>query len=69
MKRRVYTLLQFFALNILFFAIYLNLIHKNSQTLTPVPASTNANVTRLAAIQEKKSIAAHNLKAKKEMAD
>jgi hypothetical protein len=51
MKKRVTRILNFFALNLLFFALYLNFVHKDSNglpepTTTPVTHSNNntANV-------------------------
>ena len=45
MKRRVRKIANFFAFNLLFFALYLNFIHKDKQaftTETTAAASTNA---------------------------
>ncbi len=36
MKKRVFTMLNFFAFNLLFFAVYLNFIHKDANTLPAV---------------------------------
>ncbi|MBA2745918.1 MAG: hypothetical protein H0U44_06820 [Flavisolibacter sp.] len=36
MKKRLFRILNFFALNVLFFALYLNFIHKDNNTITPV---------------------------------
>jgi hypothetical protein len=42
MKKRVSSIINFFAFNLLFFALYLNFIHKDSNTIptTPQPAAT-----------------------------
>jgi hypothetical protein len=44
MKKRISRVLNFFAFNLLFFALYLNFVHKdnNSQTL---PAASKSSVT------------------------
>lgn len=39
MKKRAFNLLNFLALNVLFFALYLNFIHKDANTLPAVAAS------------------------------
>lgn len=43
MKTRLFKVLNFFAFNILFFALYLNFIHEGSQA-APVPPPVNKNV-------------------------
>jgi hypothetical protein len=40
MKKRMFALLNFLALNVLFFAIYLNFIQKDTDTLPAVAASS-----------------------------
>jgi hypothetical protein len=47
MKKRISRVLNFFAFNLLFFALYLNFVHKdnNSQSL-PAPKSTVAATTK-----------------------
>ena len=35
MKRRIRKIANFFAFNLLFFALYLNFIHKDKATVTP----------------------------------
>jgi len=47
MKKRISRVLNFFAFNLLFFALYLNFVHKdnNSQSL-PVSKSTVASSTK-----------------------
>jgi hypothetical protein len=47
MKKRISRVLNFFAFNLLFFALYLNFVHKdnNSQTL-PASKSTVASATK-----------------------
>ena len=44
MKRRVRKIVNFFAFNLLFFALYLNFIHKDKAMTQPVPVQTNAAV-------------------------
>jgi len=45
MKKRLSRVLNFFAFNLLFFALYLNFIHKDSNTPAPISAkSTTASV-------------------------
>jgi len=44
MKRRIRKIVNFFAFNLLFFALYLNFIHKDT-TSEPVPVQTNATST------------------------
>jgi hypothetical protein len=46
MKRRIRKIVNFFAFNLLFFALYLNFIHKEKAGIESVPAaavSTNSN--------------------------
>ncbi len=42
MKRRIRKIVNFFAFNLLFFALYLNFIHKDKTISEPVPVQTNA---------------------------
>lgn len=42
MKKRLSRVLNFFAFNLLFFALYLNFIHKDSNTPTPIPSKSSA---------------------------
>ena len=43
MKKRISRVLNFFAFNLLFFALYLNFVHKdNNSQLAPAPKSSNA---------------------------
>ncbi|MGZ5286739.1 MAG: hypothetical protein ACXWV0_03930 [Flavisolibacter sp.] len=45
MKKRVSRVLNFFAFNLLFFALYLNFIHKdNVSAAVPAPQSTHTTV-------------------------
>ena len=44
MKKRISRVLNFFAFNLLFFALYLNFIHKDNNT-TASPAPKTANTT------------------------
>ncbi|MFL5811189.1 MAG: hypothetical protein ACJ749_16825 [Flavisolibacter sp.] len=44
MKKRISRVLNFFAFNLLFFALYLNFIHKDSNSQpSPAPKSTTAS--------------------------
>jgi len=43
MKRRARKVLNFFAFNLLFFALYLNFIHKDKSGVESVPVQTNTN--------------------------
>jgi hypothetical protein len=45
MKRRIRKIVNFFAFNLLFFALYLNFIHKDKTIGEPVPVQTNAAAT------------------------
>ena len=45
MKRRIRKIVNFFAFNLLFFALYLNFIHKDKAPSEPVPVQTNAAAT------------------------
>ncbi|HEV8283864.1 MAG TPA: hypothetical protein VGQ09_06125 [Chitinophagaceae bacterium] len=45
MKRRIRKIVNFFAFNLLFFALYLNFIHKDKAITEPVPVQTNAAAT------------------------
>ena len=56
MKKRMFALLNFLALNVLFFAIYLNFIQKDTDTLPAVAAS--AVVKSVAANEVKSGVAA-----------
>jgi hypothetical protein len=47
MKRRIRKIVNFFAFNLLFFALYLNFIHKDKTITEPVPVQTNAAATTL----------------------
>lgn len=49
MKKRTFNLLNFLALNVLFFAVYLNFIHKDANTLPTVSASSHAAARSIAA--------------------
>ena len=42
MKRRIRKIVNFFAFNLLFFALYLNFIHKDKAFSEPLPVQTNA---------------------------
>ena len=44
MKRRIRKIVNFFAFNLLFFALYLNFIHKDKTISQPIPVQTNAAV-------------------------
>lgn len=45
MKRRVRKIANFFAFNLLFFALYLNFIHKDKTAMPPAP-QVNASVNQ-----------------------
>lgn len=67
MKKRVFSLLNFLALNILFFAIYLNFIHKDTNVMpaisTAAPAKNLQNndlKTGVAAMAAKPKMLAEN---------
>jgi len=45
MKRRIRKIVNFFAFNLLFFALYLNFIHKDKAVAEPIPVQTNAAAT------------------------
>lgn len=61
MKRRIHKIANFFAFNLLFFALYLNFIHKDKavsltaadQTSVPADATVNSNITVLVKNPEK----------------
>jgi hypothetical protein len=42
MKRRIRKIVNFFAFNLLFFALYLNFIHKDKSVTLPVAVQSNA---------------------------
>lgn len=43
MKRRIRKIVNFFAFNLLFFALYLNFIHKDKGIVEPVPVKVNTS--------------------------
>jgi hypothetical protein len=45
MKRRVRKIVNFFAFNLLFFALYLNFIHKDKAGIESVPTAVSPNNT------------------------
>ena len=45
MKRRLRKVVNFFAFNLLFFALYLNFIHKDKPGVEPIPAQNNTATT------------------------
>jgi hypothetical protein len=45
MKRRAFKVLNFFAFNLLFFALYLNFIHKDKNVQEAIHASNSASYT------------------------
>lgn len=65
MKKRVFNVLNFLALNVLFFAIYLNFIHKDSNVLPAVSAASNVAVKSLAAEQLKNTVVVNTPQKKK----
>jgi hypothetical protein len=46
MKKRLSRVLNFFAFNLLFFALYLNFIHKDSNAVTNAPGKSNTATTQ-----------------------
>ncbi len=44
MKRRIRKIVNFFAFNLLFFALYLNFIHKDKAVVEPAPVKVNTEV-------------------------
>lgn len=47
MKKRIFQVLNFFAFNLLFFALYLNFVHKDKESIQTVSArQTTASVNR-----------------------
>lgn len=49
MKRRIRKIINFFAFNLLFFALYLNFIHKDRANIDVAPAVVNTSVNTGAA--------------------
>ena len=49
MKRRIRKIVNFFAFNLLFFALYLNFIHKDRANIDVAPAVVNTSVNNAAA--------------------
>lgn len=49
MKRRIRKIINFFAFNLLFFALYLNFIHKDRANADVAPAVVNTSVNNAAA--------------------
>ncbi len=45
MKRRIRKVVNFFAFNLLFFALYLNFIHKDKTGVETAPASVSTNAS------------------------
>jgi hypothetical protein len=45
MKRRIRKIVNFFAFNLLFFALYLNFIHKDKVIIESVPVKINTSAT------------------------
>ena len=48
MKRRIRKIINFFAFNLLFFALYLNFIHKDRSNADVTPAVVNTSVSNAA---------------------
>lgn len=46
MKKRISRILNFFAFNLLFFALYLNFVHRDNSQSVPVTKTAVANVTK-----------------------
>ena len=52
MKKRISRVLNFFAFNLLFFALYLNFIHKDSNAVAaPAPKSSTATSKRTVLVE------------------
>jgi len=49
MKRRIRKIVNFFAFNLLFFALYLNFIHKDRANIDVAPAVVNTSINNAAA--------------------
>lgn len=64
MKKRAFNLLNFLALNILFFALYLNFIHKDTNTLPAVSVAAAAASKRIASNEYKSDLPAAPQKQK-----
>jgi hypothetical protein len=59
MKRRIRKIVNFFAFNLLFFALYLNFIHKDKAFTQPVPIQTNsAASTQSGSLQDQGKVSA-----------
>ncbi len=56
MKKRVFNVLNFLALNVLFFALYLNFIHKDTNTLPAVSASAIVAAKSMASVKIKTAL-------------
>jgi hypothetical protein len=67
MKRRVRKIANFFAFNLLFFALYLNFIHKDkvvfSTEQSTVPATTNAAFSGTVLVKNPEKYLEHNKQA------
>ena len=64
MKKRTFNILNFLALNVLFFAVYLNFIHKDINTLPATSVSATA-VKSFATSQMKNPLASNLQQPKK----
>jgi len=64
MKKRVFNVLNFLSLNVLFFAIYLNFIHKDT-TAVPVISETTTMAKSLSTSQMKNPLASNLQQLKK----
>jgi len=65
MKKRAFNVLNFLALNVLFFALYLNFIHKDTNVLPAVSAASNVAVKNLAIEQMKNTVVVNEPQQKK----
>ena len=66
MKKRIFNVLNFLALNVLFFALYLNFIHKDVNQLPAVTAATQVAAKTLASNQLQNPVAVNNGQKKRE---
>ncbi len=55
MKRRAFKVLNFFAFNLLFFALYLNFIHKDKNVQEAIHASNAANYNTTVLVENTKT--------------
>ncbi|HEX2534556.1 MAG TPA: hypothetical protein VHK69_12510 [Chitinophagaceae bacterium] len=63
MKRRITKVLNFFAFNLLFFALYLNFIHKDNSSIPPAPATHSTSSVKGTVVVEHPEIYMEKSKA------